>query len=95
MKIGIVGCGFVGATAGYAMVMNGVGREIVLVDRSTRERGLSSYLKRNQPEGNGGVRLRLETPPSMNCCCGCLNYSLARDSQLCPPVSIRRVSRDA
>ena len=32
MKIGIVGCGFVGATAAYAMVMNGVGREIVLVD---------------------------------------------------------------
>lgn len=36
---------------------------IVLVDRSTRERGLNSYLKRNQPEGNGGVRLRLENAP--------------------------------
>ncbi len=36
---------------------------IVQVDRSTRERGLSSYLKRNQPEGNGGVRLRLENAP--------------------------------
>jgi L-lactate dehydrogenase len=33
MKIGIVGSGFVGATAAYAMVMAGVGREIVLVDR--------------------------------------------------------------
>ncbi len=32
MKIGIVGCGFVGSTAAYAMVMNGVGREIVMVD---------------------------------------------------------------
>ena len=32
MKIGIVGCGFVGATAAYAMVMNGVGRELVLID---------------------------------------------------------------
>lgn len=32
MKIGIVGSGFVGATAAYAMVMRGVGREIVLVD---------------------------------------------------------------
>lgn len=32
MKIGIVGCGFVGATAAYAMVMNGVGRELVMVD---------------------------------------------------------------
>lgn len=31
-KIGIVGTGFVGATAAYAMVMAGVGREIVLVD---------------------------------------------------------------
>src|SRR3954466_1737505 len=34
MKIGIVGSGFVGATAGYALVMQGVGREIVLVDRN-------------------------------------------------------------
>ena len=31
-KIGIIGSGFVGATAAYAMVMRGVGREIVLVD---------------------------------------------------------------
>jgi glycine/D-amino acid oxidase-like deaminating enzyme len=35
MKIGIVGSGFVGATAGYALVMQGVGREIVLVDKNT------------------------------------------------------------
>src|SRR6186997_1299920 len=34
MKVGIVGSGFVGATAGYALVMSGVGREIVLVDRN-------------------------------------------------------------
>ena len=33
MKVGIVGSGFVGSTAAYAMVMAGVGREIVLVDR--------------------------------------------------------------
>ena len=33
MKIGIVGAGQVGATAAYAMVMRGVGSEIVLVDR--------------------------------------------------------------
>ena len=31
-KIGIVGTGFVGATAGYAMVMSGVGSELALVD---------------------------------------------------------------
>jgi L-lactate dehydrogenase len=35
MKVGIVGCGLVGSTAAYAMVMQGVGREIVLVDKST------------------------------------------------------------
>jgi L-lactate dehydrogenase len=35
VKVGIVGCGFVGATAGYALVMQGVGREIVLVDKNT------------------------------------------------------------
>jgi malate/lactate dehydrogenase len=34
MKIGIVGSGFVGATAAYALVMQGVGREIVLVDNN-------------------------------------------------------------
>ncbi len=33
MKIGIVGVGQVGATAAYAMMMRGVGSEIVLVDR--------------------------------------------------------------
>lgn len=32
MKIGIVGSGMVGATAAYAMVMRGIGRQIVLVD---------------------------------------------------------------
>src|SRR3954467_12359515 len=35
MKIGIVGSGLVGATAAYALVMQGVGREIVLVDKNT------------------------------------------------------------
>lgn len=32
MKVGIVGSGLVGSTAAYAMVMQGIGREIVLVD---------------------------------------------------------------
>jgi L-lactate dehydrogenase len=31
-KIGIVGCGLVGSASAFAMVMRGVGREIVLVD---------------------------------------------------------------
>jgi L-lactate dehydrogenase len=34
VKVGIVGAGFVGATAGYALVMQGVGRELVLVDKN-------------------------------------------------------------
>lgn len=34
MKVGIVGSGFVGATAAYAMVMSGVARHIVLVDKN-------------------------------------------------------------
>jgi L-lactate dehydrogenase len=32
MKIGIVGSGLVGSTAAYALVMQGIGRRIVLVD---------------------------------------------------------------
>jgi L-lactate dehydrogenase len=32
MKIGIIGSGNVGATAAYALVMRGIGREIVMVD---------------------------------------------------------------
>lgn len=35
MKVGVVGCGMVGSTAAYALVMRGVGREIVLVDKNT------------------------------------------------------------
>jgi len=34
MKVGIVGAGLVGSTAAYAMIMRGVGRNIVLVDRN-------------------------------------------------------------
>src|SRR3954471_15686935 len=34
MKVGVVGTGFVGATAAYALVIRGVGREIVLVDKN-------------------------------------------------------------
>ena len=35
MRIGIVGSGMVGATAAYALVMRGVGREVILVDKNT------------------------------------------------------------
>lgn len=34
MKVGIVGAGSVGSTAAFALLMRGVGREIVLVDRN-------------------------------------------------------------
>ena len=36
MKIGIVGAGLVGSTAAFALVMQGVGRHIVLVDASAK-----------------------------------------------------------
>ena len=50
-----------GASAG-PVVGNGESL-VVVMDRSTRERGLGTYLKRNQPEGANGVRLRLENAP--------------------------------
>ena len=34
MKVGVVGSGLVGATAAYALVMRGVGRAVVLVDKN-------------------------------------------------------------
>ncbi len=34
MKTGVVGSGFVGSTAAYALVMRGVGRRVVLVDQN-------------------------------------------------------------
>jgi L-lactate dehydrogenase len=34
MKVGVVGSGLVGSTAAYALVMQGIGREIVLLDKS-------------------------------------------------------------
>jgi L-lactate dehydrogenase len=36
MKIGIVGCRMVGSSSAFALIMNGVGREIVLVDLNRR-----------------------------------------------------------
>jgi L-lactate dehydrogenase len=39
MKTGIVGSGFVGATAAYALVMRGVGRRVVLVDQNKSRAG--------------------------------------------------------
>jgi general secretion pathway protein M len=36
---------------------------VVLVDRTTRSRGLAGYLKRNEPDGNASIRLRFENAP--------------------------------
>lgn len=36
MKIGIIGSGLVGSTAGYALIMRGIGREIVLIDKDRK-----------------------------------------------------------
>ena len=36
---------------------------VLLVDRSTRAAGLAAYLKRNEPEGTTGIRLRFEDAP--------------------------------
>lgn len=36
MKIGIVGSGFVGSTAAYALVMRGIAQEIVLIDQDVK-----------------------------------------------------------
>ncbi|MFP3855189.1 MAG: L-lactate dehydrogenase [Anaerolineales bacterium] len=53
MKIGIVGSGFVGATAAYAFIMQGVGREIVLVDKDeARARAEASDLLHAVPFAN-------------------------------------------
>jgi type II secretory pathway component PulM len=36
---------------------------VVLIDRTTRSSDLAQYLKRNQPDGTAGVRLRFEGAP--------------------------------
>ncbi len=36
---------------------------VVLVDRTTRSGGIAAYLKRNEPDGQTGIRLRFENAP--------------------------------
>jgi L-lactate dehydrogenase len=43
MKIGVVGAGLVGSTSAYAMVMTGVGSEIVLVDKNEKRAQAEAY----------------------------------------------------
>ncbi len=53
MKVGVVGSGLVGSTAAYALVMQGVGREIVLVDaRSERAQAEADDLLHAVPFAN-------------------------------------------
>ena len=72
MKIGVVGSGLVGSTAAYALVMRGVGREIVLVDKN-EARAAAEAVKRARPKdkivteikahrGSDGVGVRHERP---------------------------------
>jgi L-lactate dehydrogenase len=59
MKIGIVGCGMVGSSVAFALLMNGVGREIVLVDLNHARAEANDLFHavpfahpfRNRPEG--------------------------------------------
>lgn len=35
MKIGLVGAGLVGSTTAYALIMRGLGRELILVEKDS------------------------------------------------------------
>jgi L-lactate dehydrogenase len=53
MKVGIVGTGLVGSTAAYALVMQGVGRELVLVDKhSARAQAEADDIRHAVPFAN-------------------------------------------
>jgi L-lactate dehydrogenase len=43
MKVGIVGCGFVGSTAAYTLVLRGVVNELVLIDVNGKPASLISF----------------------------------------------------
>ena len=57
MKTGVVGSGFVGATAAYALVMRGVGRRLVLVDQN-RARAASPLWQTHWCRGGGPTEYR-------------------------------------
>ena len=53
-----------GTGGGQAAALQGGNQSlVVIIDRTTRERQLAGYLKRNQPEGPGSVRIRIEGAP--------------------------------
>lgn len=51
------------AAAGNAAAPGDNQSLVVLVDRTTRGRGLAPYLKRNEPDGAASIRLRFENAP--------------------------------
>lgn len=51
-------------SGGNASGVQGGGQSlVVVVDRTTRSRGLSAFLRRNQPDGDQSIRLRFENAP--------------------------------
>ncbi len=54
-----------GPQRGNAQVAAGTGNQslVLIVDQSTRQRGLQDYLVRNQPDGSDKIRLRFERAP--------------------------------
>lgn len=53
-----------GSDAGVGTAAQGGNQSlVVIIDRTTREKQLAGYLKRNQPEGPGSVRIRIEGAP--------------------------------
>jgi general secretion pathway protein M len=46
--------------SGQAVSVTGGQSLVVVVDKTTRERGLGPHLKRNQPDGENSIRLRFE-----------------------------------
>lgn len=52
-----------GGGSAPAAVQGGNQSLVVIIDRTTREKQLAGYLKRNQPEGPGSVRIRIEGAP--------------------------------
>jgi general secretion pathway protein M len=51
------------STANAGGAQNGGQSLVVVVDRTTRSRGLSTFLRRNQPDGEQSIRLRFENAP--------------------------------
>ena len=74
MKIGIVGAGMVGATAAYAMIMRGIGREIILLDRNMqRAQAEADDLLHAVPFAPHSIQVRAGDYPELNEALNCLS----------------------